>query len=100
MEYDAEAQIKIGEFEYVKVCKSVETIEAAADLGRELQNEWHGGSGITDDAVNDALDTYLTTGKGELDLYNRMNKMQQYVFQSIKRSLKRRKGYKLEDKEN
>lgn len=91
MEYDAEAQIKIGEFEYVKVCKSVESIQEAANLGRELQNEWHGGSGIPDTDFRDALDN-LVAGvavRNGVELWEKMSNLQRAICQEVKKSKKR-----------
>lgn len=55
------------------------------------------GEGITQKEYNDALDRYLTDNTGDTDLYTRMNKDQQKVFQEIKKSLKRTQAQQARD---
>jgi hypothetical protein len=49
----------------------------------------YSGEGISVDEFNAALDRYLTDGTGQLDLFVRMSKKQQYVFQEVKKSFNR-----------
>lgn len=49
----------------------------------------YSGEGISVEEFNAALDRYLTDGTGQLDLFMRMSKKQQHVFQEIKKSFNR-----------
>lgn len=91
MEYDAEAQISIGQFEYVKICKSVETIADAVEMGKELQREQRGAEGLDESEFRGVVDS-LVSGKavkGGIELWERMSIYQRNVCQEIKKSQKR-----------
>ncbi len=47
------------------------------------------GFGLETKDFNSALDKYLKDGTGETEVYMQMNDKQKYVFQEIKKSLKR-----------
>jgi hypothetical protein len=49
----------------------------------------YSGEGIPVSEFNAALDRYLTDGTGETDLFVRMSRKQQRVFQEIKKSFNR-----------
>ena len=88
--FDAEVRIPTTQYGYIHihVNGSLEDIKHVHDLAVEMVK---GGEGITREEMNEALDTYLEKGTGVLDVYNRMNKEQQMIFQEIKRSINRRK---------
>lgn len=50
---------------------------------------YNGGFGLEPKEFNKALDRYLNEGTGETEVYLKMSKEQQMVFQEIKKSIKR-----------
>jgi hypothetical protein len=49
----------------------------------------YSGDGIPVEEFNAALDRYLTDGTGETDVFVRMSRKQQHVFQEIKKAFNR-----------
>ncbi len=85
-----EYQIKTGEYEFING-EGEGTPEEAVQAFKELKEAFGGGSGLDDKTFNAALDEYLSTNEltNGTELYAQMSKEQQFVFQAVKRSIKR-----------
>lgn len=82
-------KIHIPTTQYGFIEADVENPEDARQLHDEVTEAFRTGDGIPDREFNEALDEYLTNGTGITETFLRMNKNQQFCFQSIKRHMKR-----------
>ena len=89
----ATLHIPTVEFGFIEI--EVEgTEEEIINKYSELFLQCKGGFGLERKEFNAALDRYLTDGTGEVEIYMKMDKEQQRVFQEIKKSLKKLKKKK------
>lgn len=88
MAKDFKIHVPVEQYGYVEAsCDSPVTSKMAYD---EIKNAFKVDSeGLDQKEWNWALDKYLETNTGDVDIYMRMSTSQKDIFQEIKRSLKR-----------
>jgi len=81
----AKFHIPTEQYGFVEVEEEVDTTEQAISRYNELA----GGEGLERKEFNEALDRYLNKGDGVTEIYLKMNRKQQDLFQELKKAFKR-----------
>lgn len=84
------------QYAYVEICFDPQE-EMTADNVRKAYDEYtlafRGKQGLSEREFNDFLDNVMNDGNNHIDALEKLNDIQEYVYQSLKRA-KARKAYK------